>query len=206
MNRRTAVRTALVALLALGALGCRGGGLGRLTPTAPGDPPGAGGGGGPVVSLTAAELAPVDAWISARTNPQWIVGDTVMVVASREYFATALTITSPAGAYCRRTDEQSPDETRVTLRYLGSPASASVMTNPRVMIGTGLTISARRVLVVRLVRTTDVSRPVSLRVDAQGEVALGKGEQVLRRAGAMTLGGDLARRGDRHVWEPIAPP
>jgi hypothetical protein len=71
------------------------------------------------------------------------------------------------------------------------------------MIGTGLTVSARRTLRVRLVKTTDPDHPVRLRVTARGEAARGSRDKVLERAPQLVLGGDLRRRGGAYAWNPV---
>ena len=112
-------------------------------------------GGRGIVSISAQDLAPVDEYISAR-NAQWILGDDVEVVASKEYFAQNLTINASVGMH-ERTDTTTATETVIRLRFTG--ASPSAMTNPRVLNGTGLTITARKTLTVRLYKTRDPNRP-----------------------------------------------
>jgi hypothetical protein len=196
MPRRLAL-WALVALL--GALGaCRQ----RLAldgrDARPTLPPAGGGG---QVALTARDLAEVDLFLSAR-NAQWILGDDVEVVASREYFAQNLTVNRSTGLV-ERADETRPDATVVRLRYVGDPGAASVVTNPRLLLGTGLTVSARRTLTLRLVRTTDAARPVHLLVRAVGDAAQGRKEQVERRAPELRLGGDLLPGPGGWRWVPV---
>ena len=72
------------------------------------------------VSLTDQDLAPVDAYIGVR-NAQWILGDDVEVIASREYFGQNLTIARATGLVERR-DVSVDGETTVTLTYVGDPA------------------------------------------------------------------------------------
>jgi hypothetical protein len=153
------------------------------------------------VSLSAADLAPVDAYVHSR-NSQWLVGDDVEVIASREYFATALTMNAPV-ARVKREDQMTPEGPVVTMTYLGSKGTSSIMTNPRVLIGTGLTVSARHQMRVYLRKTRDPSVPVVLRVTATGDAARGSHAQVLERAPVLSLGGTLRRRGGGYVWEPI---
>ena len=168
-----------------------------------------GGGGGQVpqraggtVTLTDQDLAPVDAYIGVR-NGQWILGDDVEVVASREYFGQNLTIARATGLVERR-DSSVDGETTVTLTYVGDPGMASVGTNPRVMIGLGLTISARRTLVVRLARTRDANRPLYLRVVARGKASRGRKEKVEQRAPDLQLGGEIRRdTAGRWAWTPF---
>ena len=162
---------------------------------------GAGGarGGGEIVSLTAQDLAPVDEYISTR-NSQWILGDDVEVIASKEYFAQNLTVNATVGLH-ERTDTTTANETLIKIRYLGQ--SASAMTNPRVLIGTGLTITARRTLTVRLYKTQDSSRPLALSVTARGEAVRGRKEEVLERGDLLRLGGEIRRVSGRYTWTPF---
>jgi hypothetical protein len=212
----------LLPLLALASLlaACRGGGLSeslsRVQDVPPGTTPPPYGGpgaespgarrppvGGPgVVALTAADLAPVDAYIDYARNEQWILGDEVDVVASREFFGPALTVYPRIGLVDRR-DEEHPDESVVVLTYRGSKFSRAVQNNPRVLIGTGLTISARKVLRVRLVKTRDPQLPVRLEITARGEATRGRKDKVEQRADVLTLGGFLRRTGDAYRWQPL---
>ena len=153
------------------------------------------------VTLTDQDLAPVDAYIGVR-NAQWVLGDDVEVFASREYFGQNLTIARATGLVERR-DESVDGETTVTLTYVGDPGMASVGTNPRVMIGLGLTITARRSLVVRLMKTRDARRPVHLRVVARGKASRGRKEEVLERAPEIVLGGEIRDAGGAWTWTPF---
>lgn len=196
------VTICLALLAAVGALGaCQGrtslfdgGGVAR-----------GGGGGGAVVDLSAQDLAPVDAYIhhrkaSGAANARWIVADRVEIVGSREYFGQNLTFTRASGLV-ERVDDVTNEESRVTLTYRGVEGSESVLTNPRVLLGTGLTVSARRVLVVRLVKTRDANRPVYLRITATGLASRGHKDVVEQRAPQLTMGGELARGPDcRYAW------
>ncbi|MHC5012401.1 MAG: hypothetical protein ACYTG6_15900 [Planctomycetota bacterium] len=195
-SRRRAA-TGLTAALVLGAVllgGCQGRTLFR-----PGT--GTSGGSGEQVDLTDRDLAPVDAFISAR-NAQWILGDEVEVLASKEYFAQYLTVNAAVG-FVERRDTTTLDETTVRLTFIGDQAIASVERNPRILIGTGLTVSARRHLVLRLVRTRDASVPVQLRVTARGNAVRGKKDEVLERAPELRLGGSLVQRGGVATWHPL---
>jgi hypothetical protein len=154
-----------------------------------------------VVQLSLADLAPVDAWLSHKTNPQWILGDDVEVVASREYFATALTISSTTSGIVQRTDDMTPAGRVVTLRFRGAKSQAGVMNSPRVLIGTGLTVTARRVLRVHLLKTGDPGAPVHLQVTARGEATRGVRESVVERGEVLALGGTLRRRGGGYAWD-----
>jgi len=205
----------LVALLALGSLpACQGR---RLLGPGTGDPgastsgsapvpahgtylgarPGRGGG----VNLSARDLAPVDWYVDAR-NSQWIVGDEVLVEASREYFGQILSIAARVGAV-ERTDDVQPDVTTTTLRFVMARSQAAVENNPRVMIGTGLTVSARQVLRLRLFKTTDTDTPVSLRVTATGNATRGRKDKVEHRGPTLQVGGLLRRAATGWAWSPI---
>jgi hypothetical protein len=153
------------------------------------------------VRLTARDLAPVDWYVDAQ-NAQWILGDEVLVEASREYFGQSLTINARVGAV-ERTDDVQPDVTIITLRFMMPPSQAAVENNPRVLIGTGLTVSARRVLRLRLFRTVDADTPVSLRVTATGDASRGRKERVEGRAPTLRIGGSLRRATGGWAWFPI---
>ena len=153
-----------------------------------------------MVSLSAQDLAPVDHYISTK-NSQWILGEEVEVVASKEYFGQNLTINATVGLHDRK-DTTTRNETVVVLTYSGPGASASAMTNPRVLVGTGLTVIARRTLTVRLYKTTDATRPVVLRVTARGKAAHGRKETVLDRGELLKVGGELVSVQGRTTWNP----
>lgn len=213
-------RVLLALLLGVGLVGCHGPPLSvrlggrpdipaQSTPVAqPGQPAATGESvvrgtppGGRSVRLTAADLAPVDAWIDHRRNPQWILADSVEVVANTEYFAQVLTVNREGltGLVERRDDRQG-DDTVVTLRFVGDESQMSAMTNPRVLIGTGLTVTARRLLVLRLRRTRDTRTPVVLRVLANGRAVHGRDEEVLLRNESIRMGGTLFWNGARWEW------
>ncbi len=153
------------------------------------------------VNLSPRDLAPVDSFLHARNN-QWILGDYAEVYASREYFATALTINTRVGLIQRHDRDELGDKI-ITLTYVGHPEAASAMANPRILIGTGLTVTARKRLVVRMVKTKDSRRPVYLRVLARGTASRGKGEKVLQRGDNLQLGGALMFRQGRWTWFPM---
>lgn len=153
------------------------------------------------VWLSDRDLAPLDRFIHAR-NAQWIVGDVVHVTASKEYFAQNLTINATLGT-AKRTDTMRADVTQVVLDYLGAPGTAGITTSPRILIGTGLTIMARKRLVLRMVKTTDVTVPVSLRIVAEGEASRGRKKEVHQRGPMLSLGGDMRLQGGRYAWFPI---
>jgi hypothetical protein len=157
------------------------------------------------VSLRAEDLAGVDAWLDHRRNPQWILADHVEILASREYFSQALTLNRDmVGGLIRRTDTKEGDDTVVTLTFLGEDYQMTAMSNPRALVGTGFTITARRSLTLRLRPTRDSRMPVFLRVVANGRAAQGRHEDVLARSDQMIVGGNLRYDGGRWVWGPFA--
>jgi hypothetical protein len=143
-------------------------------------------------------LAPVDAYIHHR-NARWILGDDVEIVASREFFGQHLTVNAAVGMV-RREDVTSADESRVILTFVGSRLHASIDRNPRVLIGTGLTVTARQRLVVRLVRTVDANAPVTLDIVARGDASRGRPEEVVERGPELRMGGRITRRGRAWQW------
>jgi len=153
------------------------------------------------VFLSDRDLAAVDAFIGA-SHAQWILGDDVEVIASREYFAQNLTVNATLGMV-RRTDTTRVDQTIVELVYVGPRGTASITTSPRIMIGTGLTITARHRLVLRLVRSTAAGVPLSLRITARGEASRGRKDEIFIRRPTLQLGGEIRRQGNRWVWYPI---
>jgi hypothetical protein len=153
------------------------------------------------VNLTGRDLAAVDEYIHAR-NRQWILGDEVEIHASREYFAPVLTLNARVGVV-GKTEKEVPGGTIVQLTYLGHPKGASALSNPRVLIGTGLTVSARRRVTVYLMKTTDSRRPVYLRVLARGQASRGRKEKVLQRNETLQLGGSMQHVQGRWRWIPI---
>jgi hypothetical protein len=154
------------------------------------------------VKLRPADLGGVDRWLSAK-NSQWILGDVVDVYASKEYFATMLTLNATVGMVQRKDQDVGGDHL-VTMRFLGHAGSSSAMTNPRVQIGIGLMVSARKVLRVRMAKTQNAMRPAQLRIVANGSAAQGRGDDTLRRADYIELGGTLGYRTDRWVWAPYS--
>jgi hypothetical protein len=150
----------------------------QRTPGAPG-----------TVSLSDADLAPVDAYVARR---QWIVADEVEVIASREYFAQALMVASSVGRV-RQDESQEATGATVTLTFVGQPDEVDVTTAPRVMIGTGLNVSARKRIRIHLTKTVDAGMPVRLQVTARGLASTGVADRVDRKADQIVLGGVLAR-------------
>lgn len=209
MNNRTCCLGVVVALLFLLLAGCQG--RKRLTPAVASGNPGEAmpsrargtrtrmprGGN---VFVSDRDLAPVDAFISAR-NAQWIMGDEVEVFASQEYFAQVLSVNNAVGRV-KRSDNVRNEETTVTLTYLGAAGTVNVTTSPRIMIGTGLTINARRKLVLHMVKTRDANVPVSLSVAARGDAVRGRKEEVFQRGEMLGLGGELRRGASGYTWVP----
>jgi hypothetical protein len=154
------------------------GAAGARPPTAPGE-----------VSLTAEDLAPMDGWIRKR---RWLIADDVEVTASREYFAGSLSVVERIGSVTRTDSEVNGIGTSV-LTYIGPPETIDQQTAPRVMLGTGLTVMARRRLTVHLVKTRDVNVPVQVRVRATGKASAGSASEVMQREDALTIGARLYR-------------
>ena len=141
------------------------------------------------VSLTAEDMAPMDGWIRKR---RWLIADDVEVTASREYFAGNLSVVERIGSVTRTDSEANGIGTSV-LTYIGPPETIDQQTAPRVMLGTGLTVMARRRLTVHLVKTRDASVPVQVRVRATGKASAGSASQVMQREDALTIGARLYR-------------
>jgi len=203
MKRSTLSTRLAVVALALFGVGCKG--TDRTSPRAggvratdgPATMPSRDGGsrgappvGGGEVALTNEDLAPVDAYVRKRV---WYVGDEVDVVASREYFWQYVSFVAAKGVSDRH-DAEDENGLVVTVTYLGPPALLDESTAPRILIGTGITVSARKRLVVRFVRTRDADVPVRLRIAATGEASMGQGAQVLRRKEPQIVVGCLLRR------------
>jgi hypothetical protein len=141
------------------------------------------------VVLTDRDLAPMDGFVRRR---RWILGDDVEVVASKEYFAPILSITERIGSV-RREDTVSGSDAVIVLAYEGPGETIDVQTAPRVLIGTGLSVMARRRLVVRLAKTTDANLPVRLEVRASGKASTGVASQVAQRGEALSIHALLRR-------------
>lgn len=201
-------RLGLLALLLLAAVAVacqtdprRGGREARRgAGAADGDPASASPGGlsgGPVVELTDLDLAPMDGYIRRRF---WVLGDDVEIVASKEYFIQNLSITARTG-FVRRADDEGADEARSVLTFLGRPEDVDYSNAPRVLIGTGISVLARRTLTIRFVRTGNPDLPVRIRIAANGDARLGTGQQVTRRDASLVLGAQLRRAGQGYVFE-----
>jgi len=164
------------------------------------------------VRLAPQDLEPIDDWLGVR-NTQWIIGDTVDVYASKEYFASMLTLNAKTGLVQRQETEYQGD-TIITLTYVGAAHAMNAMRAPRAFIGKeegdfrnprlgGFTISARKVLRLRMAKTRDPSRPVQLRVLARGQAVHGRHEEVERRADQIEIGGALRHAQGRWWWVPV---
>lgn len=159
------------------------------------------------VKLTGRDLRPVDAWLGVR-NTQWIIGEVVDVYASKEYFASTLTINAKTGLVHKQEATVRGDAV-TTLTYVGEKHATSAMRAPRIYLGKdktgrGLTVSARKVLRIRMAKTRDPARPVQLRIVARGKAVHGTKESILRRGDALELGGVLRRSSGRWYWIPVS--
>lgn len=156
----------------------RGGGEGRPAGARTGE-----------VSLTDKDLAPIDGYIKKRS---WILADVVEVVASKEYFVQYISIAARIGLV-KRVDSEDANGMTSVITFLGSPEDLDVATAPRLLIGTGITVSARQKLVLRFARTRNPDVPVRLRITAQGKARQGVGDQTLRREESIVMGVGLRR-------------
>lgn len=163
----------------------------------PGAPESATGGAAGEISISDAELAPMDAYIRRRF---WVLGDDVEIVASKEYFIQNLSIAARIGAV-KREDRDGADEAVSTITYLGQPDALDFANAPRVMVGTGITVTARRRIVVRFTRTTSADVPVRLRITATGKARMGVGDQVMRREEVLSVGAQIRRGPAGYLFE-----
>lgn len=152
------------------------------------------------VNLRPQDMQPVRDWFSVR-NRQFILADVVEIRASKEFFSQVLTTNTHIGMV-RKQERVVNGDRIITLKYVGRNAP-SAMNSPRVLIGTGFTVTARDTLRVHLTKTYDPARPVNIRVSARGDAARGRAEEVLQKddhmlevRGALTW--DRANR--RWVW------
>ena len=120
---------------------------------------------------------------------------------STEYFSNVMSLNR--GNMVSRTTRIVGSDTVETLRFLGAPNQRSAMTSPRAQIGTGLTVTARETLTVRLSKTRDPSVPVRIQITANGDASRGHKEEIHRRGAILTMGGNLVRQGSGWVWMPI---
>lgn len=149
------------------------------------------------VSLTNQDLAPMDAYIKRRF---WILGDDVEIVASKEYFIQNLSISARIGLV-RREDSEGPEEARSVLTFVGRPEAVDISTAPRVMIGTGITVTARHQIVIRFLRTKNADLPVRIRISANGKASVGSGDNVQRREPTIIVGAQLRRMGGAYEFQ-----
>ena len=197
--RRTLLAGLLLTLAAPALASCTGGarresraGAGGATRSDGGQPAPAAEAGD--VVLTDADLAKMDGWVKRR---RWILGDDVDIVASREYFGPIVSITERIGVIRREDTDQGGDAIS-TMTFTGPKEAIDVQTAPRVFIGTGLSVMARRRLTLRLLKTHagDASVPVRIRINASGKASTGVGDQVAQRADALVMGARIFRGPD----------
>lgn len=214
-HRRIFVSLGLLAGLALLLPACQNRGLAgpgisgspdgvAAAPRAPGTPSRAPTGRGGAVAVGAKDMAAVDAYFRAGRggqNTRWILGDYVDVQASKEYFSTILSVNR--GPFVSRSDTREGDDLIVTLKFLGNAAQASASNNPRVQLGTGLTVTAYKMLRVRLMKTRDARMPVRLHITARGQASRGHREEVIQRGNVLQMGGNLVYRNGAWTWSPI---
>lgn len=187
---RTVHTIVLIAIVAVGTA-CQGGGFSKLPQQES-------------VSLTDADMQGVDQYLASGpqgSNTRWILGDNVEIVASTEYFANVMSLNR--GHFVNRTTRIDGNDTVETLKFLGAKNQRSAMTSPRAQIGTGLTVTARDTLTVRLSQTRDSSVPVRIKITAHGNASRGHKEEVQNRGPMLTMGGNLVRQNERWVWMPI---
>jgi hypothetical protein len=130
-----------------------------------------------------------------------------------------LTLNSKTGIVQTHEAEYQGD-TVTTLTYIGPTYATSAMRAPRAFIGKddgrgldagtggnprigGLTLSARKVLRLRMAKTRDPSRPVQLRIVAHGKAVHGRHETAERRADQIEIGGALRHAQGRWWWVPV---
>lgn len=154
------------------------------------------------IELTDRDLAPMDAFIDAGaegSRTRWILADHVEIVASKEYFAQNLTITAHHGLV-RRTDRTRGEDEFVEMRYLGHAGGASAQSCPRVLLGTGISVLARKRLIVHMRRTRDPDMPVLLKITARGEASYGHRAKSIKDGDVLQLGGAISRWKGRWAW------
>ena len=189
------------ALLAAGLGACRADGRRAGRGGADGAAADAGGGAavgeGGTISVSNEDLAPMDGYIRRRF---WVLGDDVEIVASKEYFIQNLSISARIG-YVRRDDKEGENEAVSKLTFLGKPGEVDFSNAPRVLVGTGISVLARRTLTIRFTRTTSADVPVRIRIAANGDARMGMGNQVSRRDPSIVLGAQLRHVGGAYVFE-----
>ena len=101
----------------------------------------------------------------------------------------------------KREDKEGENEATSVLTFLGKPGEVDFSNAPRVLVGTGISVLARRTLTIRFVRTTSPDLPVRIRIAANGDARMGMGTQVSRRDPSIVLGAQLRRVGGAYVFE-----
>lgn len=151
------------------------------------------------VRVSGRDLQPVHEWFSER-NRQFILGDEVDIVASKEFFSQILTANAQVGMV-RKAEKTERGDKLIALTFIGSTPSAA--NNPRVLIGDrGLTVTARNVLRIRLSSTQNAAQPVSIRITARGDAARGRRDEILQRGDVLGIHGALtwSRAQRKWVW------
>jgi hypothetical protein len=189
----------LAVLLALLALAACTGMRGRTSRTGRADDPNVRGlrGDNGEVFVSDQDLAPMDEWIKRR---RWILADDVEIDASKEYFSQYVSIAARIGVVHQELTE-SGGVTTTTLTYTGRPEDLDMVSAPRVLVGLGITASARKRLVLRLHKTTNPDVPVRFRLVARGKASAGVGDQVVNRAPELGMGATLRRGETGYVFE-----
>jgi hypothetical protein len=143
------------------------------------------------------DLAPMDEWIKRR---RWVLGDEIEIDASKEYFSQNVSIAARTGIVQQELTE-SHGVTTTVLTFVGRPEDLDMTSAPRVLVGLGLTASARRRLVLRLHKTVNPDLPVRFRLVARGKASGGIGDRVLQRADELGAGATIRRVDGRYVFE-----
>jgi hypothetical protein len=189
-----------VGLVVVGVGGCRGdarrGGRGAAEGDGTGADAAAGAGAeGGTISLSNQDLAPMDGYIRRRF---WVLGDDVEIVASKSTHPEPLHL----GAHRLRQARRQGGRERAESVLTPSAGPAGGFSNaPRVLVGTGISVLARRTLTIRFTRTTSPDLPVRIRIAANGDARLGMGNQVSRRDPSIVLGAQLRRVGGAYLFE-----
>ncbi len=170
----------------------------RPARTIPGTTPGA------QVALSGRDLAAVRNYFGRGADDlstRWVIGDRVDVIASKEFFEQLITVSR--GPLVSRTDRKlGRGDLLVTLTYLGHEGIIGADNTPRLLIGTGWSILARKKLVLRFVETRNAKQPVRIQIRARGSAKQGHKEQIIKEANNLITGGDLVRRGRGWSWQP----
>jgi hypothetical protein len=192
-TRRLALLS-LALVLAAAVPACRGGAGGRGSRD--GSSSSAQQGGGDVF-VSDEDLAPMDEWIR---RSRWVIGDEVEIDASKEYFSQYISIAARTGVVKQELSESDGVMTTV-LTFLGRPEDLDMTSAPRVLVGLGLTASARKRLVLRLHKTVNPDVPIRFRLVARGKASGGVKDRVLQRANELGTGATIRRVEGRHVFE-----